>query len=158
VIAAVIALALLAAGLGAALVWAVHRAGEEGRLALAEGKSRLQLAGAEADAQRALAAARVALAQRSTELTAAADRIRTLEAALSAARRNLADERLEEIHGAPADGLPAAVDGVLEDLATEGARRAAARAGVGAATTSTVSGSGPATDGPRPAWVDALEG
>ncbi len=149
--AAVVALAILAASLAGALVtlgWQHLRA--------VEGRARERIVAA--DAVRQLAAerdtARAVSARLGAEINAAADRVRTAEDYLAAARQEIARDRTASVVAAPAADVGGAFDGMLQARAADVAARAAARADRRAAAAAALPGPGTATDGPVPAWTD----
>ncbi len=122
---ATIILSITVAGLAILAAWAIREARQEGKVAIAAARKELEQVKAGAELRRLLAVAETAVAQRTAELANALARVAQLEDALAAARRDLTDERLEEIHGATDADLPAVVDGLLEARRAEVARRAA---------------------------------
>jgi hypothetical protein len=152
---AIVTLAALSLLLGAGLIWFAREARNEGRMAITQGKALLVAMGEVADRTRERDAALVDVARLAAEVALAGDRIAVLDAALAAARKDLADARMSSVlDAAPADVGPR-VDRVLEARRAEQADAAARRGGDAAADP--VPRPGPATDGPRPAWAGVDE-
>lgn len=151
-VAAVVALAALAAALGAgfaALVWR-HLKHVEGRALEQEtqGAAMRQLV-AERDDLRG------DVARLELEVDRAGERIDVLDAVLEAARKDLANAAKAAVLDAPAADRGSAADRVLSWQRAQDVARAATTSDRRDPVGSGVPRPGPETPGPRPAWADA---
>lgn len=147
--AAVVALALLAASLGAALVTMVWRyVAQSSEISGARESAR--------ESARDLDIARAALDQRTEEFSLARERSAALESALAVVRKKIANERIRSI----VDGEPGDAGRALDIVLAQRAKEDAARAvdDRGDPPPAAVPGPGASPHGPEPSWIRALDG
>ncbi len=152
---ALITLAALSLLLGGGAIWAIREARNEGRMAIAQGKALLGAMTEVADRTRERDDALADVARLEREVDLAGDRIDVLDAALAAARKDLADVRVSLVANADPADAGAAVDRVLEARRAEQAGRAA-EADRRPAPAGPVPDAGPAADGTGEPWHEAL--